>query len=302
MLKPNHLKQIIVLAEVGSINQAANVLHMTQPSLTNSIKKLEHQLGITLFERTTKGVKPTLYAEHILKKGKKLLTEFDVLHKEIQLLANGEKGELHIGCGPVIIHAAIQEIIPKFTQLYPNIEVNIHVDHPRKIVNEIKSGYFDIGFLSTEYIDVESNFKTLPLHKENIYFIVNSAHPLLLERDISLNKILEYPLALPKIFIENMGSLKMNLSASNINLKICLMSNDYNLLLHNVRNTNAITAAPKHLYDQYKESGELACLDYTHESLSWHAQALYDPIRMYSTSTKLFLDMIVVWFKQKTDI
>ena len=100
MLKPNHLKQIIVLAEVGSINQAANVLHMTQPSLTNSIKKLEHQLGIPLFERTTKGVKPTLYTEQIIKKGKKLLSDFDVLHKEIQLLASGQNEELHIGCGP----------------------------------------------------------------------------------------------------------------------------------------------------------------------------------------------------------
>lgn len=299
MLKPNHLKQIIVLAEVGSINQAANVLHMTQPSLTNSIKKLEHQLGIPLFERTTKGVKPTLYTEHIIKKGKKLLSDFDVLHKEIQLLASGQNGELHIGCGPVIIHTVIQEIITKFNSLYPNIEVNIHVDHPRKIVEKVKSGYFDIGFLSTEYLNVENNFKTLSLHKENICFIVNSSHPILLEDKISINKILQYPLALPKIFIENMGSLKINLSEANISIRTCLTSNDYNLLLHTVRNTDAITAAPKHLFDRYSESKDLVCLDYNDDNLYWHAHALYDPIRMYSVSTKLFLDMIVDWFNQK---
>lgn len=299
MLKPNHLKQIIVLAEVGSINQAANVLHMTQPSLTNSIKKIEHQLGIPLFERTTKGVKPTLYTEHIIKKGKKILSDFDVLHKEIQLLASGQNGELHIGCGPVIIHTVIQEIITKFNVLYPNVEVNIHVDYPQKIVEKVKNGYFDIGFLNTEYIDIENNFKTLALHKENICFIANSSHPILLEEHICLSSILKYPLALPKIFIDNMGSLKINLSEANIKIRTCLTSNDYNLLLHTVRNTEAITAAPRHLFDRYKDSKDLVCLDYTDENLYWNAHALYDPIRMYSTSTKLFLDMIVDWFNQK---
>ncbi len=104
MIKPKHLQQIMVLAEIGTINQAADILCITQPSLTNSIKKLESDLGVTLFERSSKGVQPTLYTEHILKQAPQILQQLDTLHKEVQLLSNGEVGELHIGTGPVITH------------------------------------------------------------------------------------------------------------------------------------------------------------------------------------------------------
>lgn len=299
MLKPNHIKQIIILSEIGSVNQAANILHMTQPSLTNSIKKMEHQLGVPLFERTNKGMRPTLYADYIVSKGKQLLADFDLLHKEIQLLINGKTGKIHIGCGPVIAHTVIHEIVYKFNSIYPDIEVNIHIENPKTIIKNIKEGIFDIGLISTEYVDIDEKFSTLAIHNEHICFMANSKHPILKKEKPTLGNILEYPLALPQIFIDNMSSFKINLSEENIKMKLCLVSNDYNLLINTVINTNAITAAPKHLFNRYKDNNNLVCIKYLDENIYWNAHAVFDPIRMHSTSTKLFLDMVADWFKQE---
>ncbi|EPG38444.1 LysR family transcriptional regulator [Acinetobacter colistiniresistens] len=298
MIKPRHLQQIMVLTEIGTINQAAEVLCMTQPSLTNSIKKLEHDLGVSLFERTSKGVKPTLYTEHILKQAPQILQQLDTLHKEIKLLSSGQVGELHIGTGPVIIHALMKDVIPLFSKRYPEIEVHLYVDHPKNIIDKLENGTLDLGILSTEYVDLSEELISVSLLQDPTRFIVRAGHPLLEVGQLEFKHLLAYPFALPRIAKQKIQWLRSQTHAGH-SARICLTVNDYDLLIHQVKHSNAITAGPSHLFQALLKQKEIAILDYQNPAFTWHACAVYKSITIHSMGMKLFLEMIRDWFEQK---
>ena len=74
-----HLKYAIEISKTGSINKAAENLYMAQPNLSRAIKELEASLGITVFDRTPKGMIPTPDGEKLLQYAKKILSEVDEL-------------------------------------------------------------------------------------------------------------------------------------------------------------------------------------------------------------------------------
>ncbi|ENU24510.1 hypothetical protein F993_00754 [Acinetobacter proteolyticus] len=297
MIKPRHLQQIMVLTEIGTINQAAEVLCMTQPSLTNSIKKLEHDLGVSLFERTSKGVKPTLYTEHILKQAPQILQQLDTLHKEIKLLSSGQVGEIHIGTGPVIIHALMKDVIPLFSKQYPEIEVHLYVDNPKNIVEKLEKGILDLGILSTEYVDLNDDLISVSLFQDPINFIVRTGHPLLEINPLAFDHLLDYPFALPRISKQKMQWLKAQTHTGH-SPRICLTVNDYDLLIHHVMHSDAITAGPSHLFQSLLENRNIAVLNYQNPAFSWHACAVYKSISIHSMGMRLFLEMIQDWFEK----
>ncbi|ENX59099.1 MULTISPECIES: LysR family transcriptional regulator [Acinetobacter] len=298
MIKPRHLQQIMVLTEIGTINQAAEALCMTQPSLTNSIKKLEHDLGVTLFERTSKGVKPTLYTEHILKQAPQILQQLDTLHKEIKLLSSGQVGEIHIGTGPVIMHALMKDVIPLFSKQYPEIEVHLYVDHPKTIIEKIENGILDLGILSTEYVDLTDEFISIPLLQDPTVFVVRTGHPLLEIEDLKFEHLIDYPFALPRVAKQKKQWLKAQTHAGR-SAHISLTVNDYDLLLHYVMHSDAITAGPSHLFQSLQGERDVTVLNYQNPTFSWHACAVYKSISIHSIGMKLFLDMIREWFELK---
>ena len=298
MIKPRHLQQIMMLAELGAINQAAEALFMTQPSLTNSIKKLEHDLGVSLFERTSKGVTPTLYTKHILKQAPDILQKLDTLHKEIKLLSNGQVGEIHIGTGPVILYGLMKEILPVFAQQYPDVAVHIYVDHPQSILEKLETGVLDLGILSTEYVDVHEGLCSISLFKDKVSFVARTGHPLLAVEKLEFEHLLAFPFALPRIPKHKMQKLTDQTQTKTFP-DVCLTVNDYDLLIHKVMQSDAITAGPSHLFPPLLNSKDIAILDYQNPDFSWHACAIYKSINIHSVAMKHFLDMVITWFENK---
>lgn len=299
MIKPRHLQQLTVLTELGSFNRASEVLHMSQPSLTNSIKKLENELGVVLFERNSKGIKPTIYTQHILKKAPIILEELNNLENEILLLSNGEIGKINIGAGPILVQGLFKDIVPIFTNLYPNVEINIVVDHSSKIFEGVKNGIFDLGICHSHLqSNEEESIKFYSIFKDPIVFATKVDHPLVTKDKMEIHNYLEYPFALPKTNFDNIEWFNDNYSFRR-KIKIKLTSSDYDLLIHSVKNTEMIMAAPMHFLEKYFENKELHCLEYRNKNLYWNAVVICQPITMYSKYVELFLEMIQDWFTKR---
>lgn len=91
------LQQFVVLAETGNFHRAAERLHMAQPPLSISIRKLESSLGTPLFVRTTRGVKLTQAGEAALTDARRALFHADQARAAAQSAGLGERGALRIG-------------------------------------------------------------------------------------------------------------------------------------------------------------------------------------------------------------
>ena len=102
-----HLVQVV--SELGSISKAAEQLHLSQPTLSKRISRLEQKLNMALFYRDTAGMVPTEAAKLLTSKGHQLTSQIAQLERELALMANLHGGMISVGVGPIVE----QDILPK---------------------------------------------------------------------------------------------------------------------------------------------------------------------------------------------
>lgn len=111
----------------GSMAKAATQLNVSTPSVSEIISDLEHALGVSLLDRSPKGVRATPYGEALLKCGEAAFDELRQGVRAIEFLADPTAGELKIGCPESIVSAILPQLVQQFSQKYPR--VTVHVDN-----------------------------------------------------------------------------------------------------------------------------------------------------------------------------
>ncbi|MEV5010692.1 LysR family transcriptional regulator [Streptomyces sp. NPDC093064] len=142
------------VVEAGSVSQAAKNLHMTQPPLSHAIAKLERELGVSLLERTAKGVHPTQAGLHLLSRGERLVADRNRVVETLKLMGGGAIGALHIGVEPMVINEIIADVLAEFLDQAPKARVTLADVTPDLIVQGVLSGDLDMGcvpFGSTQF-------------------------------------------------------------------------------------------------------------------------------------------------------
>lgn len=196
-------KVFYTVAKNKHMTKASKELHISQPAISQSIKKLEEQLGGTLFLRSNKGMELT-------EEGKMF---YDYLKGAIELIKNAEndftsfkdlsKGEVKIGCSTTLTKLLLLDPLKKFHMDYPNINIQIKNDLTSNLINDLKLGKLDFVIFN------ESGIKEKNLNLEKIAelkqgFIYN---PDFFNDEIEeLDDLNKYPLILQK---EESNSRKM---------------------------------------------------------------------------------------------
>jgi DNA-binding transcriptional LysR family regulator len=135
-LKLRDLHILSAVVQWGSMAKAAVHLSMTQPAVSDAIATLEEALRVRLFDRSSKGVEPTVYANALLKRG---LVVFDELRqgiRDIEFLANPKAGEVRVGCPEAMVVGLVPAIIDRLSRRYPRIDV--HVVHAETATLELR--------------------------------------------------------------------------------------------------------------------------------------------------------------------
>ena len=127
-----------------SFSLASNMLGVTQPTLSESIKRLEKEIGLTLFYRSKTGITLTPQGEQVLKKVKNLLNIKSDIH------SIGKKGHstnfgFKIGCHPIVGRYFLAPFLKDLNNVYSNLTTHLVHSHSREIQTFIQSGKIDIG-------------------------------------------------------------------------------------------------------------------------------------------------------------
>jgi DNA-binding transcriptional LysR family regulator len=115
----------LTVSQRGSMAQAAAQLGLSQPAVSGVIAELERTLGVPLFERSTRGVTPTLYARTMLDRSAAAFDELKQGIRTIENLADPTAGELWIGCIETITNLVLPPILETFMQRYPRAVVHV---------------------------------------------------------------------------------------------------------------------------------------------------------------------------------
>lgn len=150
-------KVFYVVANKKSISKGAEELMISQPAVTQSIKMLEGQLGVTLFIRTKKGVLLTDEGEELYFYVKEGMNYFINGHNKVTSLKQLNSGVLKIGASTSITENYLMPCITKFHALYPNIEIKIINNLTDTLLKELRNGNVDVvigGYSSKENKDL----------------------------------------------------------------------------------------------------------------------------------------------------
>lgn len=146
-----HLRNMLAVMEEGSIGKAAERLHVSQPALTKSIQRLEEELGVRLFERKTRGMEATSYAESLRAYAQSACVGMTQAIKEINALKGGTEGVITIAGPPLITTEFLPEVLVRLSDERPNLQLRV-VSQNHELFTALLAGQFNlvVGMLYNE--------------------------------------------------------------------------------------------------------------------------------------------------------
>ena len=155
-------KVFYVVAKHKHMTKASEELHISQPAISQSIKKLEDQLGGILFLRSNKGMELTEEGKMFYEYVKGALELINNAENEFTSFKDLSKGEVKIGCSTTLTKLVLINALKDFHLDYPNININITNDLTSNLINDLKLGKLDFVIFN------ESNIKETNLNLEKI--------------------------------------------------------------------------------------------------------------------------------------
>ena len=150
------------VAKHKHMTKASEELHISQPAISQSIKKLEEQLGGTLFLRSNKGMELTEEGKMFYEYVKGALELINNAENEFTSFKDLSKGEIKIGCSTTLTKLVLVNALKDYHLDYPNININITNDLTSNLINDLKLGKLDFVIFN------ESNIKETNLNLEKL--------------------------------------------------------------------------------------------------------------------------------------
>lgn len=191
------LRYFLTVVQEGGINRAADVLHITQPTLSRQLSQLEEEVGVKLFHRGARKI--TLTNEGILlrRRAEEILILVDRTERELVEQEELVEGRIVIGCGELAAVQVLSEIIESFHKKYPLVSYDIFTASADLVKEQMEKGLIDIGML-LEPIDME-NFDFIRMAgKERWVVLMRPDDPLADKEAVSAKDLGNLPLILPR--------------------------------------------------------------------------------------------------------
>ena len=142
-----YLEYIIEIAKCQSISRAAEVLCITQSTLSQYLSKLESEIGVKLFDRQRNGMMLTPAGTLYVDTAKRMIEEKNELYNQIADIAKGQTGSFSVGITPHWGSMVISQIIGRFTAVYPGVTIKIKEDTAEPLIRSLQDGSLDMAIM-----------------------------------------------------------------------------------------------------------------------------------------------------------
>lgn len=154
------------IAQLGTITAAAKQLYISQPSLSQTLRQMEEEAGLQLFDRTTSPFRLTYAGERYLKAAESLLELNARLKAEMDSIRREDGGRLRLGISVTRSMQVLPEALPIFTKEYPNVSIELTESASAKLESLLLKGKVDLALAATE--PTESSITYELIEKESI--------------------------------------------------------------------------------------------------------------------------------------
>ncbi len=177
-MKLNQLRDIVAVAERGSLRAAARHLDLAQPALTRSVRDLERELGAPLFERRARGMVLTPMGAAFVRRANAVLSEVRRAREEVEQLHGGTRGEVVAGLSMVALTALLPKALSLFRARYPNVQLHLIEGWYTTLENALRDGSMDF-YVGPEPVQAPPGDLVQELLFENVRIVLGrKGHPL----------------------------------------------------------------------------------------------------------------------------
>jgi DNA-binding transcriptional LysR family regulator len=192
-----HARTFVTVAELGTVSKAALRLRVAQPALSRQIIDLEHELGLRLFDRVGRRLLLTGAGEQLLAGCRLLLSCADAVKEQAQLLRHGDTGVLKIAGSPQHIESVLSGFLHRYTERYPNVQVDISEGTGREIIALLERGEIHLAQNLLHAVKLnERHFGSLPLGSVELLAVCHSSTPIGHRHSIEVARLADFPLLL----------------------------------------------------------------------------------------------------------
>ena len=221
------LRYFLAAAEEENITRAADILHVTQPTLSRKIMDLEKELGATLMLRGKNGLTLTDDGIFFRQRAEEIVELADRLEQAFVERNADISGLITIGASEAVGSRLFAKLIKQFSDQYPLVQFHLYNEMADNIKDRLDKGLVDVGLLLEPVDTVKYDFVRLS-QKETWGILMRDDHPLAKREAIALDEIVEYPLILPlreRVRREILNWLKRDEKDLTIPLSYTLLSN-----------------------------------------------------------------------------
>lgn len=177
MLESRRLRQFLAVYELGSIGQAAERLLLTQPALSKSLRSLEDELGVRLFDRTPVGVVPTVFGDALASHAKSIEAQLRQAEAAIGALRGKAKGHVVAGIGPSVAPDLMPMVTLSLQRRNPGIELSVLEGLVDDLVPQLRRGQIDVIVGAWPRLS-DADFATEVIFRDHLCVFARRQHPL----------------------------------------------------------------------------------------------------------------------------
>jgi DNA-binding transcriptional LysR family regulator len=183
------LRQFVTLAETLNFRRAALRLHMSQPPLSISIRKLEAELGASLFARDRQGVRLSEAGVAALGAARASLFYASEFIGAAKAAVSGEGGRLRVGFVGSATYELMPRVLPEFRRRYPGVRLEMHEETNTKIVARLEANDLDVGLLRVPFT-FQSRIQTITIETDTFVAALPAQHHLARRKRLSTKDLI----------------------------------------------------------------------------------------------------------------
>lgn len=189
-----HLRYFVAVAEELHFGRAAERLHLSQPPLSQQIRRLEELLGYPLFSRTTRSVALTEAGTAYLERARRTLRTVQRDVDETRRIGRGETGSLHVGFVGSAMLTTLPRIFSAYGEAYPGVQMHLHESFTSRVMEGMENGTLDAGILRDG--DGAEGFAVTTMFSEPYLAVLPRSHACAGQKSVSPGMLRDDPFVL----------------------------------------------------------------------------------------------------------
>ena len=199
-METRDLEYVLAVEAHGGIGRAAEALDMTQPALTKAVQRVEAQLGVPLFERTTLGIRVTQAGAVFLERARRIRLEYEDAIKEMRGIQTGEQGMLRLGYSPSMPNALVLGACRQLIRERPVARLRLTMRVARELMDLLQAGELDLAIAPLPR-QANPALVSRELFTDRLAVVADENHPLLRRRNLTLADLTDQQWLLPSAHV-----------------------------------------------------------------------------------------------------